>query len=220
MTPSRRLLFVALAAVPACASAPTDVVVALAPDVVSSLNGTLSVRATVLAEREPSAEEAVDLAIAYTDRAGRTHDVAPVSGVTNDNGVFETTLTGLIWDGSGTVTVTVAGFEGTASFAVLDRTPPVVTITPPPPASVQRGRDLTVQVHVADEIGVSQVYFGSANRGRDRSLVATGEGDVTLDFDYQVPDVAAGTTITLYALGEDLSGNQGAAEPITITVVP
>ena len=210
----------ALAISAACTTPPNDVLVSLAPDIVSSLNGTLSVRTTVLGDREPVGAEPVQIAIEYQDRGGVAHPIAPIEGSTDDAGVFETTVTGLTWDGTGTVTVTGAGIEGSASFAVLDRTPPKVTITPPDPARVRRGADIQVRVHVTDEIGVSQALFGSSDRSRDRSLIASGAGDVMLDFDFTVPDLAAGSMVTLFALAEDLSGNQGAATPITVTVVP
>jgi hypothetical protein len=204
----------------ACATEPNDILVSLAPDIVSSLNGTLSVRATVLGDREPVAEQGVQLTLDYQDRGGTTHPIAPIDGVTDDKGVFEATVAGLTWDGSGTVTVTGAGLEGSASFAVLDRTPPKVTITPPNPSQVRRGSDMTIQVHVTDEIGVSQAFFGTSDRNRDRSLIASGAADLMLGFDFTVPDIAPGATLTLFALAEDLSGNQGAAPPITVTVVP
>lgn len=216
----RLLGLTAVALAGACASEPNDIQLSLAPDIISSLDGTLAVRAVVLADRDPVPLEPVEVVVAYTDRAGTAHTIAPVSGDTDDKGVFETTLTGFTWDGNGTVTVSGAGFEGSASFAVLDRTPPKVTIMAPDPASVRRGQDIRVEVHATDEIGISQVFFGTSERSRDRSLIASGAGDVTLDFDFQVPDIAEGATVTLFALAEDLSGNQGAAEPITVTVVP
>lgn len=214
------LTFCALSATTACASDPTEVVVQLAPDVVSSLDGTIAVRVIVLGERTPIAGEPLELAVDYTDRSGTAHAIAPASGNTDDAGVFEATFEGLTWDGHGTVTATGGGIEGTATFAVLDRTPPKVTIMPPSAGTVQRGRDLTVSVHATDEIGVSQLFFGSTVRARDRSLVTSGSSDVTLDFDFTVPDQPAGTTFQLFALAEDLSGNQGAAMPVTLTVVP
>ncbi len=220
MDSPRLLGLTTLAVLGACATDPNEVLVALAPDIVSSLNGTLAVRATVLADRTPVASEAVEITVDYTDRGGLTHVIAPVSGSTDDKGVFEATLTGFLWDGSGTITVTSPQVDGSASFAVLDRTPPKVTITPPAASQVRRGTDLTIQVRATDEIGVSQVYFGSSDRSRDRSLIASGSTDVTTEFDFQVPDVAPGAMVTLYALAEDLSGNQGAALPITVTVVP
>ncbi len=220
MDSSRLLGLTTLAFLGACATDPNEVLVALAPDIVSSLNGTLAVRATVLADRTPVASEAVEITIDYIDRGGVTHVIAPVSGSTDDKGVFEATLTGFQWDGSGTITVTSPLVDGSASFAVLDRTPPKVTITPPAASQVRRGTDLTIQVRSTDEIGVSQVYFGSSDQSRDRSLIASGSTDVTTEFDFEVPDVAPGAMVTLYALAEDLSGNQGAALPITVTVVP
>lgn len=211
---------VSLLVASACTDDPSEIVVSLAPDLVSSLDGTLAVRATLLGGRSPIAGEPLDVAVEYTDRNGMLRPIAPASATTDDKGVAMVTLEGLTWDGSGTVTVTGAGVTGMATFAVLDRTPPKVTITPPVASSVQRGRDITIEVHATDEIGISQVFFGSSLRSRERSLVTSGAGDLTLDFDFAVPDVAAGTTITLSALAEDMSGNQGAAMPITVTVVP
>ena len=77
----------------------------------------------------------------------------------------------------------------------------------------------------SDEIGTSQVFFetGSANNQfRDRStIIASGATDTTVTFDFAVPDnIPSGMMFTLYALGEDLSGNQAAATPVTVTAVP
>lgn len=215
-----RVGLVSLVLTGACTDDPSEIVVSLAPDLVSSLDGTLTVRATLLGGRSPIGGETLDVAADYTDRNGTMHPIPPASGTTDDKGVVTAVLGGLTWDGSGTVTVTGAGITGTATFAVLDRTPPHVTITPPAASSVQRGTDITVAIHATDEIGISQVFFGSSYRSRERSLVTSGAADLTLDFDFQVPDVAPGTTITLSALAEDMSGNQGAAMPITVTVVP
>jgi len=207
----------------ACAPETNDVSVRLAPEVISSLDGTLSVEALVLADREPAEAETIDLTVAYTDRNGTTHEIAPASGTTDAKGTFAATLTGLEWDGVGTVTATVQGGgpTGTATFAVLDRTPPSVTITAPAANQIKAGQDITVNVRITDEIGVSSVFFEwNTQFGRDRSsIVASGSTDATLDFDFQVPD-QVGSMITLYALGEDLSGNQAAAAPVTVTVVP
>lgn len=215
-----RLLASLLLVTSACTDDPSEIVVSLAPDLVSSLDGTTAVRATLLGGRSPIDGEVLDVAVEYTDRNGMLRPIAPATAMTDDKGVAMVTLEGLTWDGSGTVTVTGAGITGMATFAVLDRSPPAVTITPPAANTVQRGRDITIEVHATDEIGISQVFFGSSFRSRDRSLVTSGASDLTLDFDFAVPDVAAGTTITLSALAEDMSGNQGAAAPITVTVVP
>ena len=210
----------AFALLGACTTAPTDVLVSLAPDVVSSLSGTLSVRATVVAEREPVSGEPVQITLEYEDRGGTPHVIAPVEGTTDEKGVFEATISGLTWDGTGTVIATGSGIEGSASFSVLDRTPPKVTISPPLANLVRRGQDITVKVRVTDEIGVSQASFGSSDQDRERSLIASGATDVMFDFDFTVPDLAPGAMVTLFALADDLSGNQGAAAPITVTVVP
>ena len=208
----------------ACTPDTNDVVIGLAPEVISSIDGTLSVHSIVLADREPIAGEPVDVTVEYTDRNGIPHAIAPASGTTDDKGAFDVTLTGLMWDGTGTVKVAVPGGpEAMATFAVLDRTPPKVTITPPANNQVRVGADVSIDVHVSDEIGTSQVYFEwSGQFARDRStVVASGSKDATVRFDFSVPDTTpVGTMITLYALAEDLSGNQAAAQPITITVSP
>ena len=124
------------------------------------------------------------------------------------------------------MTATVGGGPaGTATFAVLDRTPPKLTITPPANNQVRLNTDVKISVHITDEIGTSQVFFETSsnnNNFRDRStIIASGSSDTTVTFDWQVPDnIPTGTMITLYALGEDLSGNQAAAMPITVSVVP
>lgn len=209
----------------ACAASTNDVTVSLAPDVVSSLDGKLAVHTVVLADREPTAGAKVELTVDYTDRNGTTHAIAPVDGKTDSTGVFDAELDGLQWDGTGAVTAAVPGTKLTdvATFAVLDRTPPQATIEPPANNTVRIGTDVTIMVHVTDEIGVSQVWFEwGGNQGRQRStVVASGATDAMIPFDFQVPDTAgAGTTISLYALAEDLSGNQGAAMSIDVTAMP
>lgn len=211
----------------ACTADTNAVSVELAPDVISSIDGTLGVHALVLADRSPVEGETVDVTVEYTDRNGMAHAIAPAAGTTDVKGRFDATLTGLTWDGIGTVTVTVpGGGSGTATFAVLDRTPPKVTITPPAATQVRPGNDVTVEIHITDEIGVSQVYFEWAGPqggfGRDRaSVVASGSTDATVRFDFGIPDgVPTGTTLTLYALAADLSGNEAAAQPVNVTVVP
>jgi hypothetical protein len=222
MTKLRFAYLLAVASLVACTPGTNDVQITLAPDVISSLDGSLSVHAIVLGDREPIPDASVDITVDYKDRNGVAHDIAPVAGKSDQKGAVDKTLTGLTWDGTGTVTVTVTGtmIAGTATFAVLDRTPPVVTIMPPPNNQVHRGQNTTIRVHVTDEIGVSQVLFDSNDAGnRGRSTIASGATDTTVGFDFQTPDAAVGTTIMLYALAADLSGNQGAATPISVMVV-
>lgn len=207
----------------ACGADTNAISIELAPAIVSSLDGTLSVSTTAFADREVAEGELVDLTVEYTDRNGVAHAIAPAQGTTDASGAFDAILEGLTFDGTGTVTATIAAVDAQASatFAVLDRTPPTVTITPP--TSVTRGNDIRVDIHVTDEIGVSQVFFetdvnGNGNRDRG-TVVASGSADTTVTFDFQVNDgVAIGSTITLYALAADLSGNQAAADPVTVTV--
>ena len=158
------------------------------------------------------------------------------AGKTDDRGAFEAALTGLDWEGTGTVTAAIvdgagapvmAGglpVEGAATFAVLDRTPPTVAILPPTTDNhVGPGLPLEIQIHVTDEIGTSQVIFEAAGELETTrsSVIASGATDSTVTFRVRIPDNAlAGPTITLYALATDLSGNQAAAEPMVLTVDP
>lgn len=206
----------------ACGGDPNAISIELAPDIISSLDGTLGVTTTAFADRDVAEGETVDITVEYTDRNGVSHAIPPAQGTTDASGAFDALLEGFTFDGTGTVTAVIAGVDvqASASFAVLDRTPPTVTITPP--TSVTRGNDIQVEIHVADEIGVSQVFFETDlnGNGRDRgTVIASGATDTTVTFEFQVNDsVAIGSMITLYALAADLSGNQAAAEPVTVTV--
>lgn len=224
--PNLRLYWLVCAPLAACTGSPNAVVVELAPSVVSSLDGTLAVHTLTLSDRDPVDAKAIQITVDYTDRNGMTHAIAEVDGKTDKKGEFDATLTGLDWDGTGTVHAQIVGGpSGEETFAVLDRTPPKVTIAQP---TIHTNQGATVMVHATDEIGVSQVFFqvsglegggGGFNNG-SRSLIASGAGDVTLSFDFDVGGTPAGTTLTLYALAADLSGNEGAATPVMVTVAP
>ncbi len=220
-----KLCLLALVPLVGCAADANEVMITLQPEVISSQDGTLQVHAVVLGDNTPKDAQAVDVSLDYTDRNGTAHMIAPFSGKTDKSGAIDAAFTGLTWDGTGTVTVQVGtkGPSGTATFAVLDRTPPKATILPP--ATARIGTDVTVQVHVTDEIGISQVWFetsggGQQNGNRQRStVVASGATDTMIGFDFAIPDqIPVGTMFTLYALAEDLSGNQAAAMPITVSV--
>jgi hypothetical protein len=208
----------------ACGPDTNAIAISLAPDIVSSLDGTLSVSTTAFADRDPAEGEAIEISVVYTDRNGTAHDIAPAQGTTDASGSFDAILEGFTFDGTGVVTARIAAtdVESSATFAVLDRTPPTVTITPP--TNVTTGNDIRVEIHVTDEIGVSQVFFetefDNGNGNRDRgTVVASGATDATVAFEFQVNDgVQIGSTVTLYALAADLSGNQAAADPVTVTV--
>ncbi len=216
----------AVLGVAACAS-PDAVLVELNPALVSSLDGTTTVRALVVAESTPLADQPVTVTVAYTDRNGTVHDVAPVAGRSDEAGRFEAVLAGLDWDGTGVVTVAAteeAGVAGVATFLVLDRTPPTIEILPPTTdLRIGPGLPLDVQVRVRDEIGTSRVVLeaaGSVDQQRT-TVTASGTTDATLTFRLDVPaSAAAGPTITLTALAADLSGNRGAATAIILTVDP
>jgi len=216
-----------LAPFTACATT-NDVAIELAPDLISSIDGTLTVHALALSDRDPVGGEKIDLSIDYTDRNGTPHAIEPITGTTDDSGAFEGVFGGLTFDGTGTVTAVVHGGDGevtgSATFAVLDRTPPALTITPP--AQIRIGQDTSVSVHITDEIGISQVLFeatfsDNGNNNRDRSTIVTsGSLDATITFEVRPNDTQVGATVTLHALGEDLSGNLAAAASVTLTVMP
>lgn len=211
----------------ACAS-PDGVLVELRPSLVSSLDGTTALRALVVAgDGTPLSDEPVDITVDYTDRNGTSHAIGPFTGVTAADGRFETFVAGLDWEGTGTVTVAAhdaAGVSGAATFAVLDRTPPVVEILPPTTdLRVGPGLPFDVQVRVSDEIGVSRLVIeASGSLDQQRSTVtASGAGEATLAFSFGVPqNAASGPTITLHALATDLSGNRAAATAVVLTVDP
>ncbi len=215
---------------------PNEVLIELAPEVVSSIDGTLHVRAMAIGDRTPLAGEQMRLTVAYTDRNGTDHAITGAEGKTDDRGAFEAAVAGLEWEGTGTVTAAVVdgagapvmagglAVEGAATFAVLDRTPPTVEILPPTTDNhVGPGLPLEIQIHVTDEIGTSQVIFEAAGELETTrsSVIASGSTDSTVTFRVRIPDGAlAGPTITLYALATDLSGNQAAAAPVVLTVDP
>lgn len=210
----------------ACQPETDGILVELAPEVVSSIDGTTTVRVMVVAERKPVADEQVELTIDYTDRNGVAHAVDPLTGTTDLRGSFEAVVAGLAWEGSGTVTATVVGtpISAEATFSVLDRTPPTVEILPPTTdLHVGPGLPLDVQVRVRDEIGVSEVFLEASGEltRLQSTVVASGSNDATVTFRIEIPDFAfPGPTITLHALAGDLSSNLAAAEPVVLTVDP
>lgn len=217
-----RLFVIALVG---CTGDPTDVKVELSPAVISSLDGTTTVHAIVVNETTPLDDEPVRVTVAYTDRNGTVHAIDPVDGRTDTQGQFQTTLEGLAFDGTGTVTVeATTGVLGIATFAVLDRTPPKIEILPPTTDNrVGPGLPLDLQVHVTDEIGVSEVTIDGVGTifGSRSTVVPSGALDTTLTFRTSIPAGAApGPTVRVFALARDLSGNIAAAAALTLTVDP
>jgi len=217
----RKLALVCLAG---CAGSPNNVDIQLAPDVISSLDGTTTVSALVAADTTPLDGVAVHMKVDYTDRNGMAHMVMPVDGKTDARGVFTQKIEGLTWDGHGTVTVSYSDkVTGSATFTVLDRTPPKVTILPPTTNNhVGPGLPLDVQVHVTDEIGVSNVVLDSTLgiQGTRSTVVASGSQDATITFRLQIPQNPQVTTFDLHALATDLSGNVAVADAVTLTIDP
>ncbi|HEY6040047.1 MAG TPA: Ig-like domain-containing protein [Kofleriaceae bacterium] len=206
-----------------CAS-PDDIQVTLQPEVISSLSGSVSVHAVVYADDDAVGnDQTVDLSIAYTDRNGVAHMIAPTSAKTNNRGEIDATFTGLTWDGTGTVTAALGKLTGEAQFSVLDRSPPVVTIEAPAGGVVHTQTNTTVTVHVTDEIGLSSVTLQASadlgGNGRQRTAIFSGSTDEMVQFDFgQVQNTQVGQSIMLYAMAADLSGNLGVATPIAVTV--
>jgi len=208
-----------------CAGDPDNVQVDLAPGLISSLDGVTTVNAVVLAGSTPLEDEAVRITVDYKDRNGMDHMIAPIDAKTDSRGVVSQPLTGLTWDGIGTVTVTTSNMiTGTATFTVLDRTPPTVEILPPTAdKKVGLGLPIDVQVKVTDEIGISTVVLDATGgtQGTRQTLVGSGTQMTTITFRLFVPqNPPANNTIELHALASDLSGNFGVAAPVTLTIDP
>lgn len=222
-----------------CGQPPPDRVnVALAPEVISSESGVLAVEATVLDGNNQLKDWTVKLHADYTDRNGMAHMLDDVAGKSDGTGRVLGSFAGLKWEGAGMLTASVVDPAGNpaldpaknpitaqATFSVLDESPPVLTITSPASgASMPRGNGLTVTVTGADEIGVSQLYVqvatanGNTNLDRTRSTIATGSTSVTGQFGFDTGNVTAGTMVTIYAMGADMSNNLGVAAPVTITL--
>lgn len=201
-----------------CAGDPSAVEVELSPSVISSLDGTTSVTALIRDLDQPLADIVARATVSYVDRNGEPHEIEPVDGTSDDRGVFHADLSGLSFDGTGVVTVeTTGGISGSASFSVLDRTPPTVVIDPPAAGAVGPGLPLDVRVHATDEIGISQITFSDELFGGRTTIVASGQLDATQTFRLQVPDRA---TIDLHALAVDLSGNIAVATTVTLPIDP
>ena len=216
-------LLIVTGVVAACAGSPNTVEVTLSPSLISSLDGTTEISAIVAADSTPLADVAVSATVTYTDRNGTAHDVMAPAGKTDQRGAFHATLTGLTWEGTGTVTLAAGKITGDATFAVLDRTPPKITILPPTTDSkVGPGLPVDIQVHVTDEIGVSEVTLdGGLLGGAQTTVIASGSQDATVTFRMFVPvNATAGPNIHLHALASDLSGNLAAAAEVVLTVDP
>jgi hypothetical protein len=221
-----KLRLVLFAFATACTYNPNVVEITLAPDVVSSLSGALAVHAVALHDKDPQSNKPIAITIDYADRFGTAHAIAEVDGKTDQRGEFDAVIMGLLWDGTGTVHATSktssTTAEGDATFAVLDRTPPRVVINAP--ATAHAGNTVDVTVNATDEIGVSQIIFqvnGNNNNfgGNGRDTVTSGAMTVNAGFNFDINAQAPiGTVFTLDALAADLSGNEGVAAPVTVTV--
>jgi hypothetical protein len=208
-----------------CTGDADNIELSLAPNLISSLDGSTTLTALVAAGTTPLSGEDVHVSVVYTDRNGTPHDIAPIDGKTEGNGAFTGQIAGLTWDGTGTISVTSGAASASATFTVLDRTPPTVEILPPTTdLKVGPGLPLEVAVHVTDEIGISRVILdsnGTINNNTRETVVGSGSQDTTVTFRMSVPQNATtGPTIQLYALAEDLSGNISVATAITLTVDP
>ena len=212
------------------------VLIELAPDVVSSEDGSLHVRATVVSGGTTLRGWTVRLQVVFEDQLGRVRAAPGLTAETDRTGAVEHVFAGLIWAGAGTVTAEVLDGDGEpylrggepvaseATFAVIDLSPPTAVILPPS-VDLKVGPNLPFDliVQFTDEIGVSRVTAQAVGelQDQDTQIVASGSTNGSVTFEFDVPGGAiSGPTITLYALVEDLSGNITAADPIILTVDP
>lgn len=201
---------------------PDGLVLDLAPELVSSLDGATVLTARAYRGGSPVAGVELAVDVAYTDRNGVEHEVAADGGVTDARGELRLPLGGLAWEGVGTVTVAGDGVEGRIDFVVLDESPPTVEVRPPNgDGRVGRGLPIEVEVVVDDEIGVAELTLEADGevRSSTTAIVPAGASSVWLRLDVP-PSAAAGPSITLRAVATDLSGNRAVAEPVGLTVDP
>lgn len=217
-----------LSSAAACAGDPDTLFIELAPDVISSEDGTVHAAVLAVADGRTRDDSPIRLTVSYTDRNGVDHAIDAVEGKTDEAGRFDAVFEGLIFGGTGTITAEALDDSGNpvaqteASFTVLDRTPPVVTILPPTSnLVVGAGLPMEVRLDVADELGLSEVLVEAAGDldSQRSTVIASGATDTIVAFDFDIPSNAAdGPTITLYAQAKDLSGNIGVAEPVVLNV--
>ena len=224
----------ALFLVVGCGPKPDRVELALAPDLISSEIGVISARATVFANKDTVSDYKVEFDVAYKDRSGTAINIPAVTDTGNAAGEASASFSGLMFEGSGTVTAKVMDMQGmavvddmsnpiqaAATFGVLDQSPPKVTITSPVNgAHLAMNTPYTITVHATDEIGISQVFtqttrMNGGNGGSNR--ITSGAADVTISVDTDTGGNGT-NTITIYAMAADLSGNLGIAAPIVINV--
>lgn len=163
-----------------------------------------------------------------TATANVTCSVDPLSGAAVDGdgvlsplvvkGTFPVTCD-LLDEGSSVVS------SDTETLTVLDLTPPDVTIlTPAPGATFASGEDFVVQVRGQDVVAVSQLTAQLVGLGLNTTqsqIVASLSNDVTVGFVFTAGGAGAfAGTQTLYAMGNDGSGNLATAAPVTINVAP
>jgi hypothetical protein len=225
------------------ASKPDRVELSLAPDVISSQSGTLVASGTVLDKAAGLLNWTVHLTVDYTDRNGVAHAITDATDKSDAIGALSSTFTGLTWEGAGTVTASVLDDKGNpaldpmknpvtakATFSVVDQSPPTVTITSPAAGThIPKGR-FSVTASATDEIGVSQLFVqavspepaggGGGNQlDRTRStILASGNTTGTVTYEFDAGNLSNGTTVTLYAMAEDMSGNLAVAASVNVVV--
>ena len=75
-------LVVSLWLLAGCTGDADNIELKLAPDLISSLDGTTTLTALVAAGTTPLSDQDVKVSIVYTDRNGTPHDIAPITGKT------------------------------------------------------------------------------------------------------------------------------------------
>ncbi len=94
----------------------------------------------------------------------------------------------------------------------VPRPPSVSIIVPAAGSSIRERRTLAIRANATDDVRVAQVRFFLDGQPVETDFAAP------YGFNYQVPDGV--TQLVVGAEAEDLVGNRGVAEPVTVTVIP
>lgn len=196
--------------------------------------------ATTDAYLDPLAHAPVIVGYRVTDTAGNDVSLAAAADVTcaiasaSGGAINATTgvVSNLVVKGTFPVSCTLVDSVSstisidTETLTVVDLTPPAVTITAPASMThVGAGQDFTVTVNGQDLVGVTSLtaqLVGLGDSTTQSQLIAlTANKNVNASYTFTAagPNSFGGAQ-TLYALGADGSGNQAAANSITVIVDP
>ncbi len=177
-------------------------------------------RVTDTAGNDVSLAAAADVTCAIVSASGGAIDAT--SGVVSNLVVKGTFPVSCILSDSMTNTIS---FD-TETLTVVDLTPPAVTITAPANMThVGAGQNFTVTVNGQDLVGVTSLtaqLVGLGDSTTQSQLIAlTANKNVNASYTFTAAQPNSfGGAQTLYALGADGSGNQAAANSVTVIVDP